>query len=135
QGRGRRLDGITEHVDHIDALGADTLYLTPFFPAAVRVNAHDAFWSEVGQSRMVRPVSRGGPPASNKHVVTRSGRAQGRSAAWAMAQMWSILSGAPAAATGRPGRRWSTGTPRWCGECAADAGWPPRMPRTCSRAS
>lgn len=27
------LDGIAEHLDHIASLGADTIYLTPFFPA------------------------------------------------------------------------------------------------------
>lgn len=30
---GGDLDGVTEHLDHIEALGADTLYLTPVFPA------------------------------------------------------------------------------------------------------
>jgi alpha-glucosidase len=30
---GGDLDGITEHLDHIAALGADTIYLTPVFPA------------------------------------------------------------------------------------------------------
>jgi alpha-glucosidase len=30
---GGDLDGITEHLDHVEALGADTLYLTPVFPA------------------------------------------------------------------------------------------------------
>jgi alpha-glucosidase len=30
---GGDLDGIADHLDHIAALGADTLYLTPFFPA------------------------------------------------------------------------------------------------------
>jgi alpha-glucosidase len=30
---GGDLDGITEHLDHVDALAANTLYLTPFFPA------------------------------------------------------------------------------------------------------
>ena len=31
---GGDLDGITAHLDHIRTLGADVLYLTPFFPAA-----------------------------------------------------------------------------------------------------
>jgi alpha-glucosidase len=30
---GGDLDGIVRHLDHVAALGADTLYLTPFFPA------------------------------------------------------------------------------------------------------
>jgi alpha-glucosidase len=30
---GGDLDGVVEHLDHIAALGADTIYLTPFFPA------------------------------------------------------------------------------------------------------
>jgi alpha-glucosidase len=30
---GGDLDGITEHLDHIQSLGADTVYLTPVFPA------------------------------------------------------------------------------------------------------
>ncbi|GIH93562.1 glycoside hydrolase family 13 protein [Planobispora siamensis] len=30
---GGDLDGVTEHLDHLGALGVDTLYLTPFFPA------------------------------------------------------------------------------------------------------
>jgi alpha-glucosidase len=30
---GGDLDGIAEHLDHVAALGMDTLYLTPFFPA------------------------------------------------------------------------------------------------------
>jgi len=30
---GGDLDGIADHLDHIASLGADTLYLTPFFPA------------------------------------------------------------------------------------------------------
>lgn len=30
---GGDLDGVTEHLDHIQALGATVLYLTPFFPA------------------------------------------------------------------------------------------------------
>ena len=31
---GGDLDGIVEHLDHIQGLGFDTIYLTPFFPAA-----------------------------------------------------------------------------------------------------
>ena len=30
---GGDLDGVTEHLDHVAALGADAIYLTPFFPA------------------------------------------------------------------------------------------------------
>jgi len=30
---GGDLDGVVEHLDHVAALGADTVYLTPFFPA------------------------------------------------------------------------------------------------------
>jgi alpha-glucosidase len=30
---GGDLGGVAEHLDHIEALGADTIYLTPFFPA------------------------------------------------------------------------------------------------------
>ncbi|MFD2766871.1 glycoside hydrolase family 13 protein [Micromonospora eburnea] len=30
---GGDLDGITEHLDHLDRLGVNTVYLTPFFPA------------------------------------------------------------------------------------------------------
>ena len=30
---GGDLDGITDHLDHLERLGADVLYLTPFFPA------------------------------------------------------------------------------------------------------
>ena len=30
---GGDLDGITEHLDHIQALGVNTVYLTPVFPA------------------------------------------------------------------------------------------------------
>ena len=35
--------GIVEHLDHIASLGADTVYLTPFFPAESnhRYNATD----------------------------------------------------------------------------------------------
>ena len=39
---GGDLDGITEHLDHIAALGADVVYLTPFFPGRSnhRYDAH-----------------------------------------------------------------------------------------------
>ena len=39
---GGDLDGITEHLDHIAALGADVIYLTPFFPGRSnhRYDAH-----------------------------------------------------------------------------------------------
>ena len=33
---GGDLDGITEHLDHLESLGVDVVYLTPFFPARVQ---------------------------------------------------------------------------------------------------
>ncbi len=38
---GGDLDGIVEHLDHVQALGFNTIYLTPFFPAA-SIHRYDA---------------------------------------------------------------------------------------------
>ena len=44
---GGDLDGIVEHLDHIASIGADTIYLTPFFPAESNHRYNAASFDEV----------------------------------------------------------------------------------------
>ncbi|MHA7240224.1 glycoside hydrolase family 13 protein [Arthrobacter sp. TMS1-12-1] len=58
---GGDLDGITEHLDHIRALGATVLYLTPFFPARSNHRYDASTFDEVdpllgGNAALVRLV-------------------------------------------------------------------------------
>lgn len=58
---GGDLDGITEHLDHLSALGVNLLYLTPIFPAASNHRYDAAGFTEVdpllgGEEALVRLV-------------------------------------------------------------------------------
>jgi alpha-glucosidase len=44
---GGDLDGIVEHLDHVATLGADTIYLTPFFPAESNHRYNASSFAEV----------------------------------------------------------------------------------------
>ena len=64
---GGDLDGITEHLDHVAAVGADVLYTTPVFPGESNHRYNATTFTEVdellGGERGVRPAERRRPRA------------------------------------------------------------------------
>ncbi|MCU1538262.1 MAG: alpha amylase catalytic region [Humibacillus sp.] len=64
---GGDLDGVTEHLDHLEALGVDVVYLTPFFPARSNHRYDASSFEEVD------PIL-GGAPALRRLTSAAHGR-------------------------------------------------------------
>ena len=89
---GGDLDGITEHLDHLESLGVDVVYLTPFFPARSN-HRYDASSFE-----QIDPLL-GGAPALRR-LSTAATSAAARS--WATSRRTTRAT--PTSGSSRPGR-------------------------------